>query len=95
MAHPIRSREHITIRITGRVQGVMFRQSAQHIAEGLGLTGYVRNNEDGSITLEVEGEPSAIADLLRWSRVGPTNAEVVNVEVEPGSLQYYTSFSTK
>jgi acylphosphatase len=90
-----RVRRHLTIRVTGKVQGVAFRQAIKNMAEGLGLTGYARNNEDGSVTMELEGEESAIEDILRWSWVGPANARVLNVEVEPGSLQHYTAFSTE
>lgn len=50
--------------IYGRVQGVGFRYTARHAAESLGLTGWVRNEYDGTVTLEVQGKEETIELLL-------------------------------
>lgn len=55
-------REAISFR--GRVQGVGFRVTAERIATGLGLSGWVRNESDGSVSCEVQGAPSAVASFL-------------------------------
>jgi len=52
------------IRYTGRVQGVGFRMTAQAVAESLNLTGWVRNEPDGSVTLEIQGPDPLVRDAL-------------------------------
>ncbi|WP_152981426.1 acylphosphatase [Hymenobacter sp. AT01-02] len=51
--------EHRTLQVHGRVQGVFYRQSTQQEASRLGLTGTVRNNEDGTVSIEAEGSAEA------------------------------------
>jgi acylphosphatase len=68
------------LRVTGRVQGVFYRASAEREAARLGIAGFVRNERDGSVTVEVEGRQSAIAAMEAWCRIGPSGAEVVAVE---------------
>ena len=70
------------IRIGGRVQGVFFRHSARIRAEKLGLAGWARNEEDGSVTITVEGEEAAVAELMKWCKKGPPLAGVEKVGVE-------------
>lgn len=55
----------VTVRFTGRVQGVGFRMTAQAVARELGLTGWVRNEADGSVTMEAQGEAGALESCLR------------------------------
>ncbi len=71
------------VSITGRVQGVGFRDWAVGIAEMLDLTGWVRNRVDGSVEALVVGEEIAVEDFIRRCRSGPGSAEVANVEVQP------------
>lgn len=49
---------------TGRVQGVGFRATAQHLAAMLGVTGWVRNEPDGSVTMEAQGERDQLESLI-------------------------------
>ena len=65
--------------VSGRVQGVGFRWATLEEAERLGLGGSVRNEPDGTVRVEVEGERSP--ELLEWLRHGPPFAEVENLEV--------------
>lgn len=51
-------------RFTGEVQGVGFRFRAYHAANALGLTGWIGNEYDGSVTMEVQGDAAGIAALL-------------------------------
>lgn len=69
-------------RITGRVQGVFYRQSTVDMAGNLGLTGWVRNLPDGSVEALFEGERAKIDQALTWCRQGPPRALVEEVAVE-------------
>ena len=70
-------------RVTGRVQGVGFRWSAVREARRLGLRGWVRNADDGSVEVEAEGASPQLEDFLAWLRRGPAGAFVSDVEVHP------------
>jgi acylphosphatase len=67
--------------ISGRVQGVFYRASAQQEAMRLGLVGEVRNLPDGSVEAIAEGPKERIEDFIAWCRRGPPAAEVENVRV--------------
>lgn len=69
------------LKIEGRVQGVFYRHSTKTEARTLGLSGWVRNMDDGSVELEVEGPRSDVDKLIAWCRQGPPNARVDNVIV--------------
>ncbi len=68
--------------VTGRVQGVWFRESCRREAEALGVTGGVRNTPTGAVEIEAQGSPAAVDALLRWAHVGPPAARVAQVTVE-------------
>ena len=68
------------LRVRGRVQGVWFRASAEREAARLRVTGFARNERDGSVTVEAEGSPAAVAAMEAWCRIGPPRAEVTAVE---------------
>ncbi|MCA8832620.1 acylphosphatase [Hymenobacter pini] len=84
--------EHRTIHVHGRVQGVFFRQSTQQEARRLGLTGTVRNNPDGTVTIEVEGPTEALRQLETWCHHGPPAARVDKVEAREGEVRGYPDF---
>ncbi|MDO9225214.1 MAG: acylphosphatase [Pseudomonadota bacterium] len=69
--------------ISGRVQGVWFRESMRLEAERLGVTGWVRNARDGVVEAVVQGEERAVAAMIAWSRIGPPAARVDEVIVTP------------
>jgi acylphosphatase len=68
------------VHITGRVQGVYFRDSTRREAIRRGIAGWVCNRPDGSVEAALEGPVSAVEELLEWCRVGPPAARVVAVE---------------
>ena len=74
------TQERLSARITGRVQGVGFRNFTQMRARQLGVTGWVRNEQDGSVRLEAEGPRGALEDLLEAVHEGPRTALVEDVE---------------
>ncbi len=76
----LNSRVHL--RIHGRVQGVFFRASTMDKAKELGLTGWVRNNPDGSVEVIAEGSMERVETLVAWSHKGPRHAVVNRVEIE-------------
>jgi len=72
----------IRARVTGRVQGVSFRAWTQVAAQGLGLTGWVRNEPDGTVTALLAGPPAAVEEMLAALHEGPPAAEVTGVTTE-------------
>jgi acylphosphatase len=67
--------------VKGRVQGVGFREFVRHEAATRGITGYVRNSDDGrNVELVAEGDDAAIDDLARVLHEGPRFARVEEVE---------------
>lgn len=68
--------------VSGRVQGVSYRASTVTEARRLGLVGWVKNRDDGSVELEAEGEADMVAALLQWCHEGPPGAIVGRVVVE-------------
>lgn len=74
----IESDEIITLHlsITGRVQGVGYRDSLRMIAQALNITGWVRNKEDGSVEAIVQGEEQDVERVVAWCHNGPPGANV-------------------
>ncbi len=68
--------------VTGIVQGVYYRADTQRQAAALGLTGWVRNEMDGSVGIATEGEKETIDTLIEWCHEGPPGARVDRVEVK-------------
>ena len=68
--------------VHGRVQGVSYRASMKLEARRLGITGWVRNRDDGTVEFLAQGEAEAVEHLLAWARKGPLNARVNGVDVQ-------------
>ncbi|MBH27958.1 MAG: acylphosphatase [Chloroflexi bacterium] len=68
--------------VRGRVQGVAFRYHTALKANQLGLEGWVRNNEDGSVQIEAQGQESSLNDLIGYIQKGPAHAKVDEVETK-------------
>jgi acylphosphatase len=81
--------------VTGRVQGVWFRESCRREAAAAGVTGWIRNAADGSVEAVLEGEPDAVERVLAWMRVGPRHAVVANVEVHTEPPVGETTFAVR
>ena len=74
------------------VQGVFFRASAKTKADALGIKGYVKNERDGSVYVEAEGEDKNLEEFIRWCRTGPERASVRKCEVNEGALNGFSDF---
>lgn len=75
------------ITIHGRVQGVFFRSNVSERAGQLGVTGYVQNKPDETVSVVAEGSEKALQELVRYCKAGPTHAKVARVEVEEAEFE--------
>ena len=79
--------------VHGFVQGVFFRDTVRRAAVGADVTGWVRNNRDGTVEAALEGEPAAVERVVAVCRTGPRGARVDRIEVfeeTPEGLQGFT-----
>ncbi|HZY68105.1 MAG TPA: acylphosphatase [Devosia sp.] len=81
-------------RITGRVQGVGFRNWMEATARRLGLSGWVRNRRDGSVEASISGDTSKVDELLTLCWAGPPSAKVEEVETESTEPTQAAGFKT-
>jgi acylphosphatase len=78
--------------VSGRVQGVFFRDSVRQRAEAAGVSGWVRNTPDGTVEAVFEGDPAPVDELVDYCRRGPSRAEVASVEVTEEEPEGLTGF---
>jgi len=69
--------------VSGRVQGVYFRDTCRQLAVRRGVRGWVRNLPDGRVEAVFEGQPDDVQHLVDWARHGPRTAVVADVSVQP------------
>ena len=74
--------KRVYVRIFGRVQGVFFRFNTKKLADKLGIKGWVRNREDGSVEAVFEGKDENVDKIVEWCKRGPTLAKVERIEVK-------------
>lgn len=84
----MRITRHLTIH--GRVQGVFFRESMVRQATSLGVTGWVRNKDDGTVEAVVQGDPASVEGITQWARRGPPAARVERVDIADGEGTFAT-----
>jgi acylphosphatase len=87
--------KHLNIRVSGKVQGVFFRASTKEQANQLGVKGFVRNEPNGDVYIEAEGEEDKLKLFLEWCRRGPSRARVENVKTEEAELKCFLSFEVR
>ena len=73
--------------VSGLVQGVNYRWFTLETADGLGLTGWVRNLPDGRVEAEIEGEKEVVERMIETMRRGPRLAQVTDLEVNEQPCQ--------
>lgn len=86
----------LNAKVFGRVQGVWFRGTTQKMAEQLGLTGWVRNEPDGTVQVLAEGPKPAVEKLVEWLHEGPIYAKVTEVKYRINQgLRRFHNFTIK
>ncbi len=83
----------ISILVTGKVQGVFYRQSTKEKAVALGLTGKVMNLHDGKVQIIATGSSESLDLLIAWCKQGPPKAIVKLVAVKTVPLQVFEKFT--
>jgi acylphosphatase len=73
-------RKAFSARVHGQVQGVGFRYSTRSQAKRLGVRGFVRNERDGTVRVDCEGNPKAVEQMASWLKEGPRMARVTDVD---------------
>jgi acylphosphatase len=81
--------------VRGEVQGVFFRDSCRSQARAAHVSGWVRNEADGSVRAHVEGGAEAVEAVLSWLHHGPRNARVEHVDVTPAEPEGLSGFEVR
>ena len=76
----------ITITVSGKVQGVYFRQSTKEIAISIGITGEIRNLANGNVYIVATGTKEQLDKLITWCRQGPPKASVTGIDIQESPL---------
>ncbi|NOT74771.1 MAG: acylphosphatase [Cyclobacteriaceae bacterium] len=85
----------VEIRVYGLVQGVNFRTSTRTAAEKIGVSGFVRNEMDGSVYVKAEGKQEQINTLIEWCKQGPARSKVERVAFENCEWQGLKGFEIR
>lgn len=87
--------DHLKIKISGRVQGVFFRGNSKEVADKLNIKGFARNEADGSLYIEAEGDKKSLNEFLKWCQKGPPTAVVEKVETTKGEVKNYQEYEIR
>jgi DNA ligase D-like protein (predicted 3'-phosphoesterase) len=85
----------VRVTVRGGVQAVGFREATQRRARGLGLMGWVRNEEDGGVLVHAEGPATAVEELVEFLGEGPSGARVAEVTSEPVKAEGHEQFAIR
>lgn len=86
------SQKTIQLTISGRVQGVFFRQSAKRKAIELKITGFVKNQNNGSVYIEATADSESLQKFIQWCNHGPDMAKVDDVKIVEIPLKNFSGF---
>ena len=78
--------------VSGKVQGVFFRQALKVIAKKNNIFGWVRNLTDKRVEAVLEGDKKSVNLVIEWARIGPANSHVDNIEIN--NEEFKNEFST-
>jgi acylphosphatase len=87
--------KNLKIIVKGKVQGVWFRATTQKIAQELKLSGFVRNEADGDVYIEVTGDEEPIKEFLYWLTEGPEISDVEKLTIEKNEITHLSHFEIK
>ncbi len=85
----------VRVVVSGRVQGVFYRDTCRRLAAGAGLAGWIRNTAEGGVEAWFEGDRSVVERMVAWCREGPPGARVTGVEVVPETPRGATGFRVR
>lgn len=85
----------VSILVAGRVQGVFFRKYTRDTALKYGLTGFVKNQNDGSVYIEVSGSEAAIAEFEKWCHKGSPGSKVEQVKSQQIPEKQFSGFDIR
>lgn len=88
----MQTKKAVSITVRGRVQGVGFRYYVKRNAIHLGVQGYVKNQDDGTVYVEAVGDGDSIDTLIAVCKEGPILSKVSTIEVKDIKLSHYTDF---
>lgn len=84
--------KHYSVTVEGIVQGVCFRYATREEALKRGLSGWVKNEPDGTVSVEVEGPVDELDSFVAWCKKGPPGAQVERLTCKEGTLSGWTTF---
>ena len=73
--------QRVRLLVSGKVQGVFFRQALKVVAKKNNVSGWVRNLKDKRVEAVLEGDNKSINSVIAWARIGPANSRVDDIEV--------------
>lgn len=83
------------VHVSGRVQGVAFRDAARRKASEVGVSGWVRNLPDGRVEAVFEGDPEEVREMVSWCETGPSSADVDDLSVEHEPAEGLSDFEVR
>lgn len=84
--------ETVHLLISGKVQGVFFRETSRKLAEQLNIKGWIKNTADDKVEVLITGEESDVNDFVNWCKKGPERAEVEHVRISKQEEMYFEKF---
>ena len=84
--------QRVHLLVSGKVQGVFFRQALKVVAKKNNVLGWVRNLKEGHVEAILEGENKSVNSVIEWTRIGPANSRVDDIEVS--NEEFKNEFST-
>ena len=85
--------QRVHILVSGKVQGVFFRQALKVVAKKNNVLGWVRNLKDGRVEAILEGDNKSVNSVIEWTHIGPANSRVDDIEVNIEDVYSGNKFS--
>jgi len=89
---------HLNITLYGKVQGVFLRRTVEHEAERKGISGFIRNEPDGTVYIEAEGPEEILSEFVNWLKSGAGgdgDYKISQVEAQKGQFKAFAGFEIK